>query len=82
MFFLPPCFPPTLQLPPPKVWRDEGEHERVRAREEAERQEAAEAFRRNREEFHQQSLRERAEKQGAVKATEATVVEVSAVVAV
>lgn len=61
-----------------KVWREEGYDERDRAREEADRQEAAAEARRAREEFAARSLQQRLEKGGTVTATQAPVVEVRA----
>lgn len=58
------------------MWRDEGYDARDRAREEADRQEAAAKARHAREEFQARRMQQRAEKNGAVKATQAAVVEV------
>lgn len=74
LYPVPPRPPPVVF--PEKVWREEGYDERDRAREDAARQEAAAEARRAREEFEARKMQQRVEKGGAVKTTQATVVEV------
>ena len=70
---------PTPILPPLrllKVWREEGEEARARAREEVERQDIAAAGWRARAQSEAQQLQQRVEEGGVVKATQAGVVQV------